>query len=136
MKESGIKQLDEAQRLLQKEHAESGLQYMLMISAEHIFGVALMGNPLHLAATLGAEVNEQECIEQFVNYCAKISEFHAKRKAEAQKGDDSKAPEAETESLEGYTIIKAGKCDHCPNEASDCKKLMLVGGETICVKRK
>ena len=125
MKESGIKQLDEAQRLLQKEHAESGLQYMLMIKAEHIFGVALMGNPLHLAATLSAEVNEQECIEQFVNYCAKISEFHAKRKAEA-----------ETESLEGYTIIKAGKCDHCPNEASDCKKLMLVGGETICVKRK
>ena len=52
MKESGIKQLDEAQRLLQKEHAESGLQYLLVIKAEHIFGVGLTGNPLFLAATL------------------------------------------------------------------------------------
>ena len=36
--------------------------------------------------------------------------------------------------LVGRTIIETGHCDTCPNEKSDCKKLILADGSHICVK--
>ncbi len=38
------------------------------------------------------------------------------------------------ESLVGLTIVESGKCDFCPNEPTDCKKLILADGSHICVK--
>ncbi|UWH92369.1 MAG: hypothetical protein [Bacteriophage sp.] len=38
------------------------------------------------------------------------------------------------DSLVGLTIVKTGHCDTCPNEKSDCKKLILADGSHICVK--
>ena len=38
------------------------------------------------------------------------------------------------ESLVGLTIVEAGKCDFCPSEPTDCKKLILADGSHICVK--
>ena len=38
------------------------------------------------------------------------------------------------ESLVGLTIVEAGKCDFCPSETTDCKKLILADGSHICVK--
>ena len=38
------------------------------------------------------------------------------------------------ESLVGLTIVDAGHCDICPNEKSDCKKLILADGSHICLK--
>lgn len=38
------------------------------------------------------------------------------------------------ESLVGLTIVKSGKCDFCPGEPTDCKKLILADGSHICVK--
>lgn len=37
-------------------------------------------------------------------------------------------------SLVGYTIVDNAKCDCCPNEQSDCYKLILADGSHICVK--
>ncbi len=38
------------------------------------------------------------------------------------------------ESLVGLTIVEAGKCDFCPSEPTNCKKLILADGSHICVK--
>lgn len=38
------------------------------------------------------------------------------------------------ESLVGLTIVESGKCDFCPSETTDCKKLILADGSHICVK--
>ena len=38
------------------------------------------------------------------------------------------------ESLVGLTIVESGKCDFCPSEPTDCKKLILADGSHICVK--
>jgi hypothetical protein len=37
--------------------------------------------------------------------------------------------------LLGCMIVAAGKCDHCPNEQTDCKKLVLADGSHICCVR-
>ena len=37
--------------------------------------------------------------------------------------------------LLGCMIVAAGKCDHCPNEHTDCKKLILADGTHICCVR-
>ena len=34
--------------------------------------------------------------------------------------------------LVGLTIVEAGKCDFCPSETTDCKKLILADGSHIC----
>lgn len=38
------------------------------------------------------------------------------------------------ESLVGLTIVEAGKCDFCPSDTTDCKKLILADGSHIYVK--
>lgn len=37
-------------------------------------------------------------------------------------------------SLVGLTTVDTGKCDFCPSEPTDCKKLILADGSHICVK--
>lgn len=37
------------------------------------------------------------------------------------------------ENLVGRTTLPTKHCDTCPNEPWDCKKLILAGGEHICV---
>lgn len=39
----------------------------------------------------------------------------------------------EIRSLAGRTIREPHKCDNCPNETAGCKKLILAGGDHICV---
>ena len=39
----------------------------------------------------------------------------------------------EIRSLAGRTIREPHKCDNCPNETDGCKKLILAGGDHICV---
>lgn len=36
--------------------------------------------------------------------------------------------------LVGRTVVKAGRCDECKDEPTDCRKLELMGGGYICVK--
>ena len=38
------------------------------------------------------------------------------------------------DNLVGLTIVESGKCDFCPSEPTDCKKLILADGSHICVK--
>lgn len=51
--------------------------------------------------------------------------------------DEAKEQEAATPNatLVGLTVVDAGKCDCCPSETTDCKKLILADGSHICVKR-
>ena len=58
-------------------------------------------------------------------------------KAEQQQQEAAQAAAAAQkmrESLVGLTIVEAGKCDFCPSETTDCKKLILADGSHICVK--
>lgn len=52
---------------------------------------------------------------------------------------EAKARETESmlESLIGMQVIDAfpGKCDTCPEEPTDCKKLQLTGGSYICLRQ-
>jgi len=58
------------------------------------------------------------------------------------KGEESKKEaqvfqQAQTEmckSLVGLTVVEAGRCDDCPSECGDCKKLILADGSHICLK--
>lgn len=61
-----------------------------------------------------------------------------KRIAKAEISEE-KARETESmlESLIGMQVIDAfpGKCDTCPEEHTDCKKLQLTGGSNICLRQ-
>lgn len=59
-------------------------------------------------------------------------------KAEQQEKENAQAAVAAAkkahESLVGLTIVEAGKCDFCPSEPTNCKKLILADGSHICVR--
>lgn len=44
-----------------------------------------------------------------------------------------KAADQQMQSLVGLTVVKAGRCDSCPSEPTDCKKLQLADGSYICL---
>ena len=48
--------------------------------------------------------------------------------------EDAAAKQKYLDSLVGLTIVESGKCDFCPNDGTDCKKLILADGAHICVK--
>ena len=48
--------------------------------------------------------------------------------------EDAAAKQKYLDSLVGLTIVETGKCDFCPNDGTDCKKLILADGAHICVK--
>ena len=53
---------------------------------------------------------------------------------EAAFHDAAAAAQKIRESLVGLTVVEAGKCDFCPSEPTDCKKLIFADGSHICVK--
>lgn len=55
-------------------------------------------------------------------------------KTEQNVKEAAEAEKKMRESLVGLTIVEAGKCDFCPSETTDCKKLILADGSHICVK--
>lgn len=60
----------------------------------------------------------------------------AKMEQQRQKPEQAAAAvQKMRESLVGLTIVDAGKCDFCPSEPTDCKKLILADGSHICVKK-
>ena len=60
---------------------------------------------------------------------AEKAEQHEKENAQA-----AAAAQKMRDNLVGLTIVEAGKCDFCPSETTDCKKLILADGSHICVK--
>lgn len=59
----------------------------------------------------------------------------AKMEQEQQEAAQAAAAEQKMrDNLVGLTIVESGKCDFCPNEPTDCKKLILADGSHICVK--
>lgn len=38
------------------------------------------------------------------------------------------------QALVGMTVVEAGRCDSCPSEPTNCKKLQLADGSYICLK--
>lgn len=59
----------------------------------------------------------------------------AKMDQEQQEAAQAAAAEQKMrDNLVGLTIVESGKCDFCPNEPTDCKKLILADGSHICVK--
>lgn len=42
--------------------------------------------------------------------------------------------ESRLDELVGMRVVSTSRCDHCQDEAEDCKKLELVGGGYICLK--
>jgi hypothetical protein len=65
--------------------------------------------------------------------------YHLSRRIELAGISEAKARETESmlESLIGMQVIDAfpGKCDTCPEEPTDCKKLQLTGGSYICLRQ-
>ena len=37
------------------------------------------------------------------------------------------------QALVGLTVVEAGRCDSCPSEPTNCKKLQLADGSYICL---
>ena len=64
---SGIKRIDEAQRLLMKEYEENGLQFVLITRpSETKHGVAFVGDPTELAAVLALQSEESNGVSEFI----------------------------------------------------------------------
>lgn len=53
----------------------------------------------------------------------------------AKKEEEPVRGKGMIDDLLGCMIVAAGKCDHCPNEHTDCKKLILADGTHICCVR-
>lgn len=59
------------------------------------------------------------------------------KQEERKKNEVQEFQQAQTEmckSLVGLTVVEAGRCDVCPSECDDCKKLILADGSHICLK--
>ena len=69
MEKSGIKRIDEAQRLLEEENKESGMEFIL-IACDSDFenlGVCLRGAPGRLAYVCAAYAQTYEVVKSFVD---------------------------------------------------------------------
>ena len=64
---SGIKRIDEAQRLLMKEYEENGLQFVLITRpCESKHGMVFVGDPTELAAVLALQSTESNSVAEFI----------------------------------------------------------------------
>ena len=65
---SGIKRIDEAQRLLMKEYEENGLQFILITRpSETKHGVVFVGDPTELAAVCALQSEESNSVAEFID---------------------------------------------------------------------
>ena len=64
----------------------------------------------------------------------RIDETKMEQEAAARVSAVAKNIQKMRESLVGLTIVESGKCDFCPSEPTDCKKLILADGSHICVR--
>ena len=65
---SGIKRIDEAQRLLMKEYEENGLQFILITRpCESKHGIAFVGDPTELAAVCALQSEESNSVAEFID---------------------------------------------------------------------
>ena len=64
---SGIKRIDEAQRLLMKEYEENGLQFVLITRpCETKHGISFFGHPRELAAVLAIQSTDSNSVAEFI----------------------------------------------------------------------
>lgn len=71
--------------------------------------------------------------EKVLEYFKRVDEAKMEQKQQ-EAAQAAAAAQKMRESLVGLTIVEAGKCDFCPSETTDCKKLILADGSHICVK--
>ena len=65
---SGIKRIDEAQRLLMKEYEENGLQFVLITRpCETKHGIVFVGDPTELAAVWALQSTENNSVAEFID---------------------------------------------------------------------
>lgn len=64
------------------------------------------------------------------------SKVQEQENKEDKQSTEEDAKQQMLDSLVGLTIVdvESGKCDFCPSEPTDCKKLILADGSHICVK--
>ena len=76
MQKTCIKQLDEAQMLLFKEHKESGMNFLLIgFKEEKMFGAACAGSPLNLGSALAMQAYKDERFENIINIAQKALRY-------------------------------------------------------------
>ena len=68
MERSGIKRIDEAQRLLEEESKESGMEFFLIVCGSKFenMGACLVGAPNRLATVCAAYAQTDEVVKSFV----------------------------------------------------------------------
>ena len=69
MEKSGIKRIDEAQRLLEEESKESGMEFFLVVCGSKFenMGTCLVGAPNRLATVCAAYAQTDEVVKSFVD---------------------------------------------------------------------
>lgn len=58
------------------------------------------------------------------------------RKNNEEKEKKQENEKKEEKGASPAILLYSGHCDKCPWEDTDCKKVYLVGGKTICVKKR
>ena len=89
MQNSGIKQLDEAQKLLLKEYKESGMNFLLIgFKEEKMFGAACAGSPLNIGSALAMQAYIDERFENIIDIAQEGLKFIRKKENKQMKKEE------------------------------------------------
>lgn len=89
MKNTGIKQLDEAQSLLFKEYKESGMNFLLIgFKEEKMFGAACAGSPLNIGAALAMQAYRDDRFENIIDLAQDALKFIRKKEIKQMKKEE------------------------------------------------
>ena len=89
MKNTGIKQLDEAQSLLFKEYKDSGMNFLLIgFKEEKMFGAACAGSPLNIGAALAMQAYRDDRFENIIDLAQDALKFIRKKEIKQMKKEE------------------------------------------------
>lgn len=89
MQNSGIKQLDEAVRLLSKEYKESGTNFLIIgFRQEKVFGAACAGSPLNIGSAMAMQAYIDERFENIIDIAQEGLKFIRKKEIKQMKKEE------------------------------------------------
>ena len=105
------------------EHATLKCQFDFMLERSRL--KSQLDNMMAYAKNLGDRIRYAQ---------DKLKEIERTKAEFERKQQAAEAARLQMQSLVGFTVVEAGRCDSCPSEPTNCKKLQLADGSYICLK--
>ena len=97
-----------------KKAKEDGVKQFINLSSIIVYGASA---PIGKEKVITAETKPEP------------ASFYGESKLQAEE-----AAYQQKQALVGMTVVEAGRCDSCPSEPTNCRKLQLADGSYICLK--